>query len=571
MSDGIAYYGHFELEGSRREGYPLADWLFGHRLHEGQHWIEYLLEFLNVLAGFEYELGQGIDSLEGRRGYFRFPRLGLRRFVFYDDRERTRDPRDNLARDKLWQALQERVADGARNNEPSPIEIARQLLRSYSAVEEERSWFAKSLFPAHHNLLFWEALRKGATRWQQSGVPPDTPIEELDRGIELTARNFYARGGEVYYLVLSAGTEDDQQTRAFIVNRLRLLLNNYNVAVGRLAAVIDETWSTLRRNASGFSPEHEGPYELGWLPNSSCELYRLIAQDIATFLRSELDPLESLDLLAHLICFHLLQHIYHRSHPACSTVNCTSGNCVETCRPLLPVDCLEGRSSVIRQLSASLYKEREHRQVEKAHSYVRILMDTWMDELASDPNFAENLQGKAEHHFNVRSLRSDTRAPYEGAVRRLQEQCGGGALSRAAYTKAYAQELTGLLLIGYRRHFLPVHRKLAQRIGFVTPRTGQSQRYVLGDTLLKALVLANVPPSDRLSYDSFLGRLYERYGVAIGQREARQSGLYDRQPINVSYYDDNRAALHEKLKNAGLLEEYSDATALVVNRFREAT
>jgi len=50
-------YGHID-----REGYPLAAWIWGHRLRLGQHWMEYLLEFLNVLAGFDYELGQGVDS-----------------------------------------------------------------------------------------------------------------------------------------------------------------------------------------------------------------------------------------------------------------------------------------------------------------------------------------------------------------------------------------------------------------------------------------------------------------------------------------------------------------------------
>jgi hypothetical protein len=59
--------------------------------------------------------------------------------------------------------------------------------------------------------------------------------------------------------------------------------------------------------------------------------------------------------------------------------------------------------------------------------------------------------------------------------------------------------------------------------------------------------------------------LYQRYGFVIGPGEAHISGLFDRQRINAEYYDRNRAALLEKMNHAGLVIEYSDATALVFN------
>jgi len=78
--------------------HPIAAHIWGHRLRAGQHWIEYMLEFLSVLSGFEYRLGQGLPNHDGQAGYkteYRIPkRLGLRRFIFYDEREKTRDTRD---------------------------------------------------------------------------------------------------------------------------------------------------------------------------------------------------------------------------------------------------------------------------------------------------------------------------------------------------------------------------------------------------------------------------------------------------------------------------------------------
>ena len=126
-----------------------------------------------------------------------------------------------------------------------------------------------------------------------------------------------------------------------------------------------------------------------------------------------------------------------------------------------------------------------------------------------------------------------------------------------------------LLLDRFRGRFVPIHRKLARSIGFVAPFQGPSQRYVIGDNLLKALVLAGVPPGRRREYAEFLNDLYRRYGIVVDQRAARASGLYDRRPVNAEYYDNNRIALQRKLRAASLLEEYSDATALVVNGYED--
>lgn len=66
-----------------------------------------------------------------------------------------------------------------------------------------------------------------------------------------------------------------------------------------------------------------------------------------------------------------------------------------------------------------------------------------------------------------------------------------------------------------------------------------------------------------MTYDEFLHRLYERYGLVVGVREAREAGLLERQRVNGEHSERNRAALLEKMKHAGLATEYSDATAVV--------
>jgi len=421
-------YGHID-----RDGYPLAAWIWGHRLRIGQHWMEYLLEFLNVLAGFEYELGQGVDGAP-KQEYTRFTRLGLRRFVFYDDREKTRHPFDEAARAQLLAALQQQVVTGD-GDEQSGLDLARSLLRAFSAVEAQRSWYAKSLFPAHHNFLFWEALRKGATKYKGRRVPAGTPHRMLDADIAFDARNFFARGGELYYLMLSAGTEGNPDRRQRIAGRLRELLNDHNQALGLLAEIVDRTWQ--RQVGDGSAPDggaQDKKGRLGWIPDPDCPLYVTVAEDVDTFLQADLDPLETLDLLAHLVGFHLTLYIYHRAHPEATPERLADGDCQDICRPALLVDALEGADGgVIRRVSAALFREQEAHILQRARTYVQQQVTAWAAGVP-DEVLARCLDSEAQAHFHLRSLskRARNAQPEQASAEclRAQGQRPGGTIHR---------------------------------------------------------------------------------------------------------------------------------------------
>lgn len=548
MKTNKEYYGYKKNDD---EGYPLAAWIWGHRLRIGQHWMEYMLEFLNVLAGYEYELGRGINMGENNDevdGYKCFTKLGLRRFVFYDDKEKTRHPDDDQARDLLEERLiQEdiiKVADTGTN----PLELSKTLLRSLSAVEEQRSWYAKFLLPVHHNLLFWEGLRKGATKYRASQIQDDKKPHELDENIVFDPRNFFARGGEIYYLILSAGTHNNPQLRNSIANNLRSLLHEHNTMIGELALIVDDIWKLLSDNK-----ENEKEFYLGWIPNSAMSFYEMVAEDLDIFLQSKLDPLETLDLFAHLINFHLTLYIYFRANTDVSSLSGTSSIPVT-----LLIDMLGGREgSVIRRISSLLYQEQEARILKRGEDYVseKVKLTTH-----STP---EEIDQEIRRRFNINRLRKKTREDLNNRFDELLIQYRDSTITWEDFLDAYSKEITSLLMKDFRKNFLGVHRKLAKSIGFVAPKKGTNARYVLGDNILKALVLANVRPNEEIIFDQFLRRIFDRYGLIIGPEEARISGLYDRQHINSEYYALNRRALLEKMRNGGLAREYSDATAMV--------
>lgn len=549
-------YGYLE---DQREGYPVAAWIWGHRLRVGQHWMEYLLEFLNVLAGFDYELGQGINSDEtsAKLEYTRFTRLGLRRFVFYDEWEKTRHPFDDAARKRLEAALRQ-LCDGQVKPDDDPLVLARSLLRAFSAVEESRSWFAKSLFPAHHNLLFWEGLRKGATKFKSSRSADGLPPHQLDADVAFDARNFFARGGEVYYLILSAGTRNAPERRQVIAERLRALLFERNAALGGLADIIDQAWQQQVGNRTNHTPTGR----LGWIPDPDCSLYARIAEDVATFLQADLDPLETLDMLAHLVGFHLTLYIYHRAHPEALSAH-GDGDCLERCRPCLPIDALEGADGgVVRAISTVAFREQETYIIRQAEAYVHAQVAAWVAALPSGADPYAALDSEARAHFDLPRLSKGRRDAFANRVNALIRRLGAHP-DPVALTEGYAEALMDVLREDFDKNFKGVHRKLAKAVGLAAPRKGPSARFVLGDNLLKALTLANIPSGGGMTYDEFLRRLYERYGLVIGAHEARESGLLERHRVNGEYFQRNRAALLEKMKLAGLATEYSDATAVV--------
>jgi len=554
-----------------RKGYPLAAWIWGHRLIQGQHWMEYLLEFLNVFVGFDYELGQGINKGTSTpsskpEGYEKFTRVGLRRFVFYDEREKTQHAFDTEALKRLKEVLLAEKMVSAGRNEETVLESVRRLLRSFAAIEETRSWYAKTLFPAHHNFLFWEARRNTkAARKAAQQDPTDADASKLDSILAYDGRNFFARGGELYYLILSAGTQASQERRKLIVERLEYLLTGHNQALGRLANLIDQTWEDKLDESNGNKNALTG--KLGWIPDPDCALYKVIASDIENFLRADLDQLEALTLFAHLICFHLTLYIYHRAHPEATSEQhqAEAGTCLDECRLALLIDALEGADGgVVRRVSAALFRTQEERIKQKGKEYIHQQVQEWMNKPGKNgADILVAVSSEARHHFNERawgkSLKNQFTAEEDGLLTQYHE----GKLTLATFSEKYADTLFEILNKNFRSNFLGVHRKLSKGIGFVAPRTGTGARYILGNNMLKALTLAILPPGSRITYDRFLALLYEQYGLVVGPIEAKQSGLFERQRINSEYYERNKAALLAKLKFAGLAIEYSDATAMV--------
>lgn len=550
----------------KEEKHPLAARIWGHRLRTGQHWMEYMLEFLSVLAGFDYHLGQGLSGREAEANYrttYRVPhRLGLRRFVFYDERERTRNSLDSQALDELRRRLASVMPDTNGKADDAVVDQVRSLLRSFAAIEEARSWYAKSLFPIHETFLLWEGQRKGATlREDRRSKAELIDIDQLtlDRKMEFTTRNFFARGGELYYLIISAGTEGRPELRATIAQRLRALLTEQNQGLGRIAQTIDHAWT-----APIGADEHSHNGTLGWILDPECALYRQIADDLANFLDNDLDSIECLELLAHLIGFHIICYIYHRAHPASHAEGHASGSCQEACRPQLLIDLLgEQDGGVLREQSAGLLRQQDDCQLSQARAFIAEKVHEWYGRCPAYADKHEFLSGEIQQFFQIGQTR--TRGIYDAGLREIRTRYVTETDSERLIDY-YSALIFKTLDTEFRKNFLGVHRKIGRSIGLIAPRKGPEIRFVLGDTLLKTLTMAILGRNSQAPFGTFLEQLYTRYGIIIGPGEARAAELMSRLRINEEYYARNRVALLQRMQRAGLLTQYSDATAIVRRR-----
>jgi hypothetical protein len=553
-----SHYGYY-----KDEKHPLAAQIWGHRLRTGQHWIEYMLEFLSVLSGFDYRLGQGLPNREGEEGYqthYRIPRrLGLRRFIFYDEREKTRDSRDTRAVTELRRRLSHLMPGINGQADEVSMEQVRSLLRSFSAIEDDRSWFAKSLFPVHEEFLLWEGQRKGCTLREYRHSAEGIDFAQLDEGIEFTTRNFFARGGELYYLIISAGTEDRPALRANIGRRLQELLTQQNQNLGRIARSIDISWNE-RSDERGAHITGT----LGWILDPDCALYQNIADDLALFLDNDLDSLECLELLAHLIGFHIICYIYHRAQPASDPEGHISGSCIVACRPTILVDLLaEHDGGVVRDQSAGLLREQDDLQLRQVRQFIEDKISEWEHACPLYSDLADFVTQEAANYFQIGQTRN--KGKYSSVLREIHAKYQV-SLDRTWLLQSIGDAIFDVLHAEFRKNFLGVHRKIGRAIGLIAPRKGSQIRFVLGDTLLKTLVMALLVREEHMPYGIFLDQLYTRYGIVVGPGEAHAADLMERLRINEEYYTRNRAALLVRMQRAGLLTQYSDATALVRRR-----
>lgn len=502
----------------------IAAKVWGHRFMDGQRGPEYVLEFLNVLVGAKYKLGA--SEYQRKKAEF------FRKFIFEGDKEGSKNDIVTLPeekREELYRTLEDE----------DKVMVIREFFRNLEVPlydgrgkAANRSWYAKSLYPLHESLLFFE-VRKNK----------DSISYE---------RNFFARGGELYYLMLSYGTENNLSLREKISNRfLELLQKNKSIEniVSKINEALGDTELENNNDAAPLENIPESKKEYPVLPIQEHYLFEQFSKEIYELISLDIDIYEVFHWLINLITFQLSRYMYDRV------------KIDESEKILLFFDCLDGQYDQVLKLSAKTFHENEMCIRTKFEIELEQNFD---DLLSSKENLEDEIKAWKE---NIDSLLDTFQLKNLKGRRKRIEKAMYSCNSREDLKNKLFPTIKEVVLDQLKQHQFSIVRGIVRDGGMGGFRSGTKYRYFMTDKFLQMLVLINVSAKCPMEFSCFLELLYEKYGFVIGEREAKNSGIYKRSKLNINYFQQNEYALREKLKSNGLLVEYSDATAMIRNPY----
>lgn len=288
----------------------ISSMLFGNRFKSDQTMYEYLIEFLLVyssaknadLSSGKMQFHRSLD--DKKMSYWVEPRMGLRRFIFYDKaRKNGALKADEKAYQRMVNILIDKMDGINEENSREYIESIQDLFHGYVVVIKKRFWGAQALLPICPEFIMCgcdpsESKRKLAVNWE------DDP-ETVDSKFSFDRRNFLSRGGEVYYLHLLQGLQNSDEKR----KKLEYLLNDLVCVqckkISKMASFIEDTWES----EMGFDKHNlSQQLNLSYIPAEAyqnCEEYSV--DELINYLSCKINPINRIDILAKGVMFQIMR------------------------------------------------------------------------------------------------------------------------------------------------------------------------------------------------------------------------------------------------------------------------
>jgi hypothetical protein len=292
--------------------------------------------------------------------------------------------------------------------------------------------------------------------------------------------------------------------------------NKWNQLVARLQPPTAE--SGERRGVAAFLPYDAHP------------VFDLIAEDWLHLLHLRLP---GFDVVPYLVTSGALGLLLYQLHTS-STIAGASAQPSMICEVVAP------KKGLVRELSIESFEENSFLSLEALEKLVASV----------ETHPAWNQQGSPTEQLNNR------RSVLKEAFRWTDENQASDPDDLLKQFRHEAKER-------HRRHFGQVHRTFGRGIGLVSRRGTNRFRYAPTDHFLKCLVFSTV--GKRVEFGEFLGRLYSRYGLVFGEREAEHSRAQER--VDKKPFQQNALRLEHRLGSLGLLKRLSDACAYVENPY----
>lgn len=469
--------------------------LFGDRFFSDQTPFEILSEFL-LVASSEKRIEHSPSNLstknyilpedfilaadEGGLSYYPSARLYLKLFSILQNSDEQpphkvhREEADKLAEDFKKKVV---IPSNPSLSKDKVFEILSNLFIGFQGIGSNRDWCAQSFLPLCRELLSAESI------WKKNNAKKKGDSIDWKEALpffEHTGHVFYARGGEILYLQLMAvlsksekeiltwiedpqsGIKDcyrpDSCDPTVMSNELNLgfqtlLETSCPKMIGRLSDFIEEIGEEGTFNDSEYKKEIK--IDMGFIPSDCWKDGFLFAQDLIHIFKSKYNQIDTLNMLQIACAFQVLRTMQRK----CLEYSKQHG--LKDSFQYIAVIDPETNDTTLRNISNRSLKEIQL-------GIARVINDNY------------------DHPCNGRAPSKDLLKDKESKIKKLNS--------------SYGDKL-----------FL----KYCKIIGFVVPKKGGMEHFVLDKNLLSFLVSSTLLPGQKMSLDSFLEQLKKRFGLVF--------------------------------------------------------
>ncbi|MGR6913607.1 hypothetical protein ACU635_05080 [[Actinomadura] parvosata] len=488
----------------------LDEQIWGHRLWDSQSpWLIFL-EFLNVAEACERRGKLLTDEAPYPLIYRPRRRMFLRNILFYsDDIDRVAEKHGDSRR--AWDEWLMRIQDTAIGIPRPDFNYLRSRFYSYTDFAE-----------VVHLLRATAVERQSNKRWTSRFVFPFgahalyIDLNATPSGLSREYINF-GRSGELLYLMLARSSSRDQ-----LAPYVREIVSGHE-KWDRLVAALQPEDDDDDQERSGNSC---------YLPYLRHQIFDGLAEDWLRLFNLELPGFDAYPHLVTLGALHLLR--YHLS--VASTWTGGDG------KPYLVCEIIAPKKTLVREVSLRTYGQNDSLSARAVEQFIERIRSSaaWIQAVSSG-EFAQCQEV-------------------------LSEAISWDDSKNSSDPDAVLANLKIEALKGHQRHAAQVHRTYGREIGLVSRRGTNRFRYAPTDQLIKTLLFATV--THRMEFGEFLHKLFEKYQLVIGAREAEQ--VLPADEFDSSAFQDNARRLEQRLVSLGLLRRLSDACAYVENPYRKA-
>lgn len=507
----------------------VQEWMYGHRFTTDQEPYMILLETLTICAA--KPLGSSmIDGADHETlPYGPLQRRKMRHLVF-SDRHLERIVKDDRIHDsKKWDAWKVEANADYQKSVKGPDD---QIPDHFGYLNDRFDKDIQALIQAVRIMRSQELDVINQRRWTSRFLAvkgPDMICDDICEGSEnrdwTRDRRFFARGGELVYLMLN---------RSSRVRELNSLISqkilNPTSPMNRIAIALSDSENDHK----------SGDAEIGYLPWAEHEVYNQMANDWYNVLSIEKLPHSHLfDPLFRLTGLNLVRYFAQTSARD------------ESPEPIV-ADVQNGSDVPFRDSA----RDHFNRYRATANRAIEVFIRTAIEDAGWDSTVSQK-SSKDVSDLIERTFLRKRESKREWVSHILDAHVEAEERLRRMITAAQKRGKNNINTV-----LVP----LTKGIGLVKARPGAGTWFALDDAMITALVLANVSDTNTLELREFVRGLYDRYGLVIGPDEARAE--FGTPPVGMERFRNNLAALENRMTRLALTRRLSDDCAFVVNPYR---